>query len=215
MQFGSYFETRLQENCSLSTVQRESREAKVVGNLISPLSLLSPFHFSSFASRQNFRVWKGGNQRRSKNKNRICSKTWVVNWKKRMRQNKKWALSNVSFKKKLNAQWIPPRREILLKSLRSSHPKEKSGLRLPDPTPKRNLVKERQILIKLDGSHPEENYGWEKRGREQKGQVDLDLDLRSTLIQGRDLKVVPQQQQQQQLSPFYDLSASPQVKKGN
>ncbi len=46
-------------------------------------------------------------------------------------------------------------------------------------------------MIKLDGSHPEENYGWELREREQKGQVDLDLDLRSTLIQGRDLKVVP------------------------
>ncbi len=84
-------------------------------------------------------------------------------------------------KKKLNAQWIPPRREILLKSLRS-HPEEKCGLGLPDPTPKRNLVKERQILIKLDGSHPEENYGWELSEREQKGQVDLDLDLRSTLI---------------------------------
>ncbi len=36
-----------------------------------------------------------------------------------------------------------------------------------DPTPKRNLVKERQILKDLDRSHPEENYGWEIRGREQ------------------------------------------------
>ncbi len=62
-----------------------------------------------------------------------------------------------------------------------------------DPTPKRNLVKERQILIKLDGSHPKENYGLELREKEQKGQVDLDLDLdlRSTLIEGLDLKVVP------------------------
>ncbi len=46
-----------------------------------------------------------------------------------------------------------------------SHPEEKSGLGLPDPTPKENLVKERQILINFDGSHPEENYGWEIRGR--------------------------------------------------
>ncbi len=75
--------------------------------------------------------------------------------------------------------------------LNGSHPEEKSYKRVIDPTPKRNLVKEQQILIKLDGSHPEENYGWELRQREQKGQVDLDLDLRSTLIQGRDLKVVP------------------------
>ncbi len=36
-----------------------------------------------------------------------------------------------------------------------------------DPTSKRNLVKERQILKDLDGSHPEENYGWEISGREQ------------------------------------------------
>ncbi len=53
---------------------------------------------------------------------------------------------------------------------------------MPDPTPKRNVVKEQQILIILDrshpeeklgqgvtGSHPEENYGWEISGREQKG----------------------------------------------
>ncbi len=39
------------------------------------------------------------------------------------------------------------------------------GLGTPDPTPKRNVVKEQQILIHLDGSHPEENYGWEIRGR--------------------------------------------------
>ncbi len=58
----------------------------------------------------------------------------------------------------------PTPKKILLKSLRS-HPKEKSGLGTPDPTPKRNLVKERQFLINLDGSHPEENYGWEVRGR--------------------------------------------------
>ena len=41
-----------------------------------------------------------------------------------------------------------------------------------DPTPKRNLVKEQQILINLNGSHPEENYGWEIRGREQATRVD-------------------------------------------
>ena len=46
---------------------------------------------------------------------------------------------------------------------------------MTDPTPKRNLVKERQILINLDGSHPEENYGWEIRGKEQTTKVDLDL----------------------------------------
>ena len=46
-----------------------------------------------------------------------------------------------------------------------SHPEGKSGLGLPDPTPKRNLVKERQILINLDGSHPKENYVWEIRGK--------------------------------------------------
>ncbi len=35
-------------------------------------------------------------------------------------------------------------------------PEEKSGQRAPDPTLKRNLVKE-------PGSHPEENLGWENR----------------------------------------------------
>ncbi len=39
-------------------------------------------------------------------------------------------------KRKLNDPWIPPQREILLKSLRS-HPKEKSGLGPLDPTPKK------------------------------------------------------------------------------
>ncbi len=34
---------------------------------------------------------------------------------------------------------------------------------MTDPTPKRNLVKERPILKNLDGSHPEENYGWKDR----------------------------------------------------
>ncbi len=84
---------------------------------------------------------------------------------------------NILILMKLNDQWIPPRKEIFLKSLRS-HPEEKSDLGTPDPTPKKNVVKERQILINLDrshpeekfgqgatGSHPEENYGWEKRGR--------------------------------------------------
>ncbi len=37
--------------------------------------------------------------------------------------------------------WIPPQREIWFLSHRS-HPKEKSGQRALDPTPKRNLVKE-------------------------------------------------------------------------
>ncbi len=40
-------------------------------------------------------------------------------------------------------------------------------------TPKRNLVKERQILINLDGSHPEKNYGREVRRREQTTRVQL------------------------------------------
>ncbi len=30
-----------------------------------------------------------------------------------------------------------------------------------DPTPKRNLVRERQSLINPNGSHPEGNLGWE------------------------------------------------------
>ncbi len=30
-----------------------------------------------------------------------------------------------------------------------------------DPTPKKNLVNGRQIVINLDGSHPEENLEWE------------------------------------------------------
>ena len=59
---------------------------------------------------------------------------------------------------------ILPRREVWSRSA-GSHPEEKSGLGTPDPTPKRNLVWEWQILINLDGSHPEENYGWEIRGR--------------------------------------------------
>ncbi len=66
----------------------------------------------------------------------------------------------------MNDHWIPPRKEIWPRSA-GSHPEEKSGLGTPDPTPKRNLVKERQILIILDGSHPEENYGWETMGIEQ------------------------------------------------
>ncbi len=48
-------------------------------------------------------------------------------------------LNYIFYKKKLKNQWIPPQKEILLKSLRS-HPEEKSGLDSPDPTPKRNLV---------------------------------------------------------------------------
>ncbi len=48
-----------------------------------------------------------------------------------------------------------------------SHPKEKSGQRALDPTPKRNLVKEpwipprREIWSKSPGSHPKENLGRE------------------------------------------------------
>ncbi len=41
-----------------------------------------------------------------------------------------------------------------------------------DPTQKRNMVKEQQILINLDRSHPEENYGWDIRGREQTTRLD-------------------------------------------
>ena len=49
---------------------------------------------------------------------------------------------------------IPPRREIWSGSNRSwSIP--------TDPTPKRSLVRERQILINPDGSHPKGNFGWE------------------------------------------------------
>ncbi len=66
-------------------------------------------------------------------------------------------------KRKLNDQWIPPRREIWSRSA-GSHPEEKSGLGTPDPSQKRNLVKERQILIYLDGYNPEEIYGWEIGG---------------------------------------------------
>ncbi len=61
----------------------------------------------------------------------------------------------------------PTPKEILLKSLRS-HPEEKSGLGMPDPTPKKNLVNEQQILINPNGSHPEEKSG--------QGATDLDLD---------------------------------------
>ncbi len=57
---------------------------------------------------------------------------------------------------------IPPRREIWLRS-DGSHPEKKSGQGVTDPTPKRNLVKEQQILTNLNGSHPEENYGWDIR----------------------------------------------------
>ncbi len=55
---------------------------------------------------------------------------------------------------------IPPQTEICLRS-DGSHPEEKSGQGVTDPTPKRNLVKERQILINLDGSHPKDNFSWE------------------------------------------------------
>ncbi len=56
-----------------------------------------------------------------------------------------------------------------LNEKKRSHPKEKSGqgatdlsLSIPtDPTPKRNLVRERQSLIDPYGSHPEGNFGWE------------------------------------------------------
>ena len=50
-----------------------------------------------------------------------------------------------------------------------------------DPTPKRNLVNGRQIMIDSDGSHPEENLGWEIKREDKKvtrpwaKRVDLDL----------------------------------------
>ena len=40
--------------------------------------------------------------------------------------------------------WILPRREIWSGS-DGSHPKEKFGLEATDPTPKRNLIRERRI----------------------------------------------------------------------
>ena len=57
-----------------------------------------------------------------------------------------------------------------------------------DPTSKKNQVKEGQILINFDGSHPKENYGWEIRGREQTTNVELTLTLG---LRRADLKVVP------------------------
>ncbi len=70
---------------------------------------------------------------------------------------------------------IPPRRKIWLRSDDRSHPEEKSGQGVTDPTPKRNLVKERQIVINLDGSHPEENFGWGMKRILDIQKVDLDL----------------------------------------
>ncbi len=83
-----------------------------------------------------------------------------------------------------------------------------------DPTPKRNLVKGRQILIDRDGSHPEENFGW---GMKRILDIQKSWPWPLVYLWGHDLKVVLliliQQQQQQQLSPFYDLTVSPQVKR--
>ncbi len=71
------------------------------------------------------------------------------------------------------------------------HTEEKFGLEAMDPTPKRNLIRERRIhpeeksdqgaadptlkrnRSKSPGSHPEGYLGWENR-MEKKSEVDLD-----------------------------------------
>ena len=89
------------------------------------------------------------------NKNRLCSMTCGIDKIYKIdRLNRKRSFiegSKRSFKWK---EEIPPRREIWSGSNRSwSIP--------TDPTPKRNLVREQQILINPDGSHPEGNFGWD------------------------------------------------------
>ncbi len=76
-------------------------------------------------------------------------------------------------KTKLNDdQWNPPKREIWSRSA-GSHPEEKSGLDLPDPTPKRNLVYVHWIP-------PRRNFWVGDRAKEETTKVDLDLGLWST-----------------------------------
>ncbi len=50
-------------------------------------------------------------------------------------------------------------------------------MKIRDPTPKRNLVRERQSLIDPNGSHPKGIFGWEieRIGYWTSKRVDLDL----------------------------------------
>ncbi len=75
---------------------------------------------------------------------------------------------------------IPKR--TLIRSLRS-HPEEKYGLGLPDPPPK-----EKSCLGPPDPT-PKKIQGRRDKVKEQTTKVDLDL--RWSTFQGRDLKVVP------------------------
>ena len=106
---------------------------------------------------------------------------------------------------------------------------DESWLILVDPTPKRILGERKkddwQFLIDLGGSHPEEKFGqraMDPTPKKNKGvrtgqrkKIDRDLNQKSWPWFFRSWpQSSPQQQQQQQqhLPPFYDLSASPQVK---
>ncbi len=72
---------------------------------------------------------------------------------------------NISCKK----SWIPPQREIWSGG-DGSHLKEKFGLEARDPTPKKNLIRERQIP-------PRKKIKVGDKGERTATKVDLDLDL--------------------------------------
>ena len=96
------------------------------------------------------------------NKNRLCSKTCGID-------NILGYKRSTKIKSPLNSKRFHPDK---------SH-SNSFNINGRDPTLKRNMIKERQILIIVGGSHPEENYGWEIRGREQTTKVDLGLGLLS------------------------------------
>ncbi len=105
------------------------------------------------------------------NKNRLCSKTCGIGkifiYRKDQKRLRVLIVRDSTLTKaktihSIQMGEIPPRREIRSRN-DGSNPEEKSGHGVTDPTPKRNLVKK----VNLDGSHPEENYGWEIRVREQ------------------------------------------------
>ncbi len=122
---------------------------------------------------------------------RFIGGNWERDFSKTQKKVKKWGTSENEKKPFLQKMYFLPKQEqTLFKDLRHWQDKIKSSLNSKRchahksydngryPTQKRNLVKEQQILINIDGSHPEENYGREMRGsRVQTTRVQLTLTL--------------------------------------
>ena len=92
------------------------------------------------------------------NKNRLCSKT----------------CGGENTKKRKEIKQII---EGIINTTKESMVEKKNMLKTLDPTPKRNLIRKRQIPPRREiwskslGSHPERNLGWENRMK--KSEVDL------------------------------------------